>query len=465
MDNIFDQFDGKANVFDKFDEEANVFDQFKEPKKTDDTMEWKDVLVQGISNLPSSAAKLGTDVVNMLSHPIRTAKGAAKLIAGGTAKVFPGEGQEEVEAPADFLIDFYKKRYGSVENLKKTLAEDPVGVFADAATIAIPGGAVAKGVGATAKIKSLATAGQVIQKTGAIADPITAVVTGAKAASKLIPKTLPSKLYQSAVKFSKVIPETKRMELIKTGLKNKIMPTVDGLQRLEVNINGLNTKITNLLDTATKEGKLIPVKALFSHLKELRRATLKLSTEPLKDLRAIDNISKQIGMANKMLKRKSLTPIEAQKIKQAIYRENSKLYSKITQTPVKGKTKMAIARAAKESLENIFPEIKRLNKREGVLLELNKEIEKAASRISNRDIIGIGSPIKAHAGKAIAGAPGAAVGALSSILDFPRVKAKLAIVGHHLKNKEIKINQNSAFYTLGLLTTERIGLNELDKEK
>lgn len=429
-----------------------------------DNLTWGKAIVEGVKNIPSSAYKLGSDIASAVAHPIQTAEGVAKIIAGTTAKLVPGD-QPEVEKHIEPLIDFYKERYGSVEGFKQALAKDPVGILADVATIAIPAGKAVQGAGVASKLGAVAKTGEVISKGAALVDPITAVKTGVQASTKLIPKALPSKLYQSAVKFSKVIPEAKRAKMISTALDNKIMPTFDGLQKLEVKINDLNTKVSGLIDTATESGKTIPLNALFTELKGMRKDVLKLSTEPVKDLRAINNISKQMGIANKKLKRGRLTPTEVQELKQSIYREDETLYSKITQKPIKGKTKMAIARAAKSSLENIFPEIKELNRKQGSFIELNKEIEKAASRISNRDIIGIGGPIKAGMGKSAAGPAGMAVGLASGILDMPRVKSRLAIIANQLKKKGVKINPDSAFYTLGIITPERVGMNETEGGK
>ena len=88
-------------------------------------------------------------------------------------------------------------------------------------------------------------------------------------------------------------------------------------------------------------------------------------------------------------------------------------------------------------MEEIVPEIKGLNKKYGPMKDLEESLGKAISqRIINRDIMGIGLPIKAVAGSgagaAMAGGMGAAVGTgvglVLGIIDTPTVKAALAIM-------------------------------------
>jgi len=64
------------------------------------------------------------------------------------------------------------------------------------------------------------------------------------------------------------------------------------------------------------------------------------------------------------------TPDEAQKLKQRIYRELQSYYEKHKATPAKTEMRKAIARNARKLIEEIIPEIKQLNQKEGALIEL-----------------------------------------------------------------------------------------------
>jgi hypothetical protein len=418
-------------------------EEIEEPEELDfiKPMSIKSMISGAIENTPKSAKQFVTDLVTPFLHPKDTAKALGALGEGLAQKFVPG--RQENEQIVDDLVEMFKERYGGIENIKKTISEDPVGVVADISSLLVPAGAVAKGVGAISKVEKVSKLGRLTAKAGELLEPVSAVGKAVKGVvSKIIPKEMPTNLYQSAAKFSTVIPENIRKSLSTTALDNRIMPTLKGLDNLRENINSINDEITTLIDGATKSGKQIPINALFTHFKKLRKDAL-LSGEPISQKRAIDNIARQISKANRKVKKGFLSPGEAQKLKQNIYKETESLYSKATQRPIKGKTKQAVAKAAKESLEKLFPEIKQLNRNEGSLLALRKELEKSASRISNRDLLGIGIPIKGGAGGAIGGMPGLLGGAALGLFDTPAVKAKLAIVLNSLKKKGVVLAEDS----------------------
>ena len=115
---------------------------------------------------------------------------------------------------------------------------------------------------------------------------------------------------------------------------------------------------------------------------------------------------------------------------------------------------MAVARAAKEALEEIIPEIKLLNATEGALIDLQTHIERASARITNRDLLGIGMPIKGTMGGVVGGYPGATAGLALGLLDTPIVKSKIAIVLNRLKKQGIKVVPSAA---IGRLTAVKAG--------
>lgn len=81
-------------------------------------------------NIFPSAGRLIGDIATAVAHPIQTVKALGKTAVGAVEKAIPGE-QPQEEA-FDAVIDFYRQRYGSLENLQRTIVEDPVGFLADA---------------------------------------------------------------------------------------------------------------------------------------------------------------------------------------------------------------------------------------------------------------------------------------------------------------------------------------------
>lgn len=419
-------------------------------------MSWKSVMSQAVSNTPKSAAQFVEDLVSPFLHPIDTAKAVGNLAVGMKDKFVPGT--QESEQIVDDLIEVFKERYGGIENLKTTLAEDPVGITADIASVLVPGGVAVKGAGTAAKVGKIAKVGEAVSRIGKAIEPVSAVAKAAKEVGrKLIPKDAPSSWYQGAAKFSTTIPEAGRAKLAQTALDKGIMPTLSGLDKTRDMINKFNDEITILIDEATDAGKKIQVQKLFKEFTTLKN---KMSSEPLTRKKQISRVAREINFNFKKLGKKDITPAEAQRLKQAIYKETEGFYSSVKNSPAKIEAKHAVARAAKESIEEIFPEIKNLNKQEGALIELKKQLEKSASRISNRDLIGIGVPIKGGAGGAVAGPAGMAGGLILGLFDTPQVKAKLAIVANRLKKKGVILDDDSLMRKIIETTTPAIPLRQ-----
>ena len=270
----------------------------------------------------------------------------------------------------------------------------------------------------------------------------------------MIPKELPSKLYQSAAKFSTTLTSSQRTRLTTTALENQILPNIKGLEKAADNIDALNIKITDMIDQASTSGATIQVKDLFREFDALKKDA-SLSGTPIDAQKAIENIRKQILAANKKRGRTELTLAEAQQLKQQIYKETETYYAKMTEKPAKIKAQQAVARAAKEMIEDVFPEIKQLNKREGELIALRNALQRSSNRITNRDLMGIGVPIKGTMGGVIGGSPGAITGLALGLFDTPSVKARLAVTLARLQKQGVVISETSSFVKLGLFQTGR----------
>ena len=185
-----------ANPFDQFDQASsgNPFDQFDE-RKTDQRVQaqnWSDVPIAALKNAPASAMEFGKNLVEPFLHPIQTAENIGALGKGLYSKAEGAMGYEQnpeqkaqVETPANAVGDFFTQRYGGLDNLKKTMSEDPIGFLGDAATV-LTGGELAVGrvpgvIGQTAR-----AAGTV----GGAIDPLTNAVRAAGVGGKLAAKSL-----------------------------------------------------------------------------------------------------------------------------------------------------------------------------------------------------------------------------------------------------------------------------------
>jgi hypothetical protein len=225
------------------------------------------------------------------------------------------------------------------------------------------------------------------------------------------------------------------------------MPTVDGVNKLYTEIRGIDKTISSLIENAEKTGQKMDIADLFKEFDALESDAI-LSAKPLSKVSAMNNVKKQIKVANKAIGRKDFTPEQAQKLKQNIYKDIKEYYDKQLKLPMSVKAQKSVAKQAKLFLEEMIPEIKALNKKDADYISLMEALDRPVSRIANRDIIGIGAPIKAGTGGAVGaafGVPeiGIAIGTGLAVLDHPLVKARLAILLNKLEQQGIKISAES----------------------
>lgn len=146
-------------------------------------MGWGQVGQEALLNFGPSALQVGKDYWNAFRHPIQTAKAAGNLLAGGVQRLndvgspqLAGMQPQRIDtSTADAYGQHMKDRYGGLENIKRTLATDPVGFMADASVPLTAGG------GAAARVPGVVgRAGRAAQAAGAATDPLSIVGTGAK---------------------------------------------------------------------------------------------------------------------------------------------------------------------------------------------------------------------------------------------------------------------------------------------
>lgn len=129
-------------------------------------LSWGDVASQALHNTPESAGRFASDVAQPFIHPIQTAQNIGTLGHGLAQKLGLASGEDAIPA-ADAVGQYFKGRYGSLEGLKNSLANDPVGVAGDLSMV-LTGGetALARAPG------MLGRAGEVAGMAGRAIDPV-----------------------------------------------------------------------------------------------------------------------------------------------------------------------------------------------------------------------------------------------------------------------------------------------------
>jgi hypothetical protein len=183
--------------------------QAASPEKEKPTgMPWGEVGSQAIQNAPASAGRFIEGIAQPFIHPIDTAKalsnvGTGAIAMGGSALAasMPSETLPEAtfgeryqhgldivkkksgadETYPKAVGQLFKEKYGSVENLKRTLATDPVGVAADLSMLFTGGEtALARAPGIAGKVGEAAgTVGRAMNPIGAVGNVAKGIGYGA----------------------------------------------------------------------------------------------------------------------------------------------------------------------------------------------------------------------------------------------------------------------------------------------
>lgn len=148
-----------------------------------------EVLPAALSNLGGSAKLAAQGVGEAIMHPLDTLETMRQAVGGGAYNLLPEDAQKFVMgmsldperlkksiATANAIGGVYKDRYGSVDALKRTIAEDPIGAATDLSTILTGGGAAATKLGAVKTGGALGKMGEFTNPVSAITKPVNAMV-------------------------------------------------------------------------------------------------------------------------------------------------------------------------------------------------------------------------------------------------------------------------------------------------
>ena len=185
------------------------------PAEKSKPMGYGEMVGQAITNIPSSAGNLVSGLYHAVTNPVQTASGIMDVAAGGLQNAMPKsvvdfvnkfesnpEAAQRAVIAANEAGGALKQRYGSVEGIKNTIANDPVGAMADLSTLITGAGGLARGgaIGFNAIPKSAAsvktvsglnTTADILGKAADVTNPINAMVK------------LPSKAYDLAGALTK----------------------------------------------------------------------------------------------------------------------------------------------------------------------------------------------------------------------------------------------------------------------
>ena len=397
-----------------------------EPAKPMTAME---TATSAVKNIPASAGRLVGDLAQTVLHPVDTAKGLGRLAAGAAQLLIPGEqGSEQV---ARNVGKFYKDRYGGLEPFKKTLAEDPVGMAGDAATLLSGGGGLARFAGKAGGLSRLTKAGEALGRAGATIEPIGAATRGT---GKLISKSLPDfvkqgvspeGLYESAMKFSnnpRVLSPVDRRKAIKTGLGGGYLPNEASYNRLWNNVATNRGGVEKIITAGESAGDTIPTADVMRMLAPLETRAGRIQTVYPEFMQVIDEAKAQYAtMGDKI-------PVRvAQTLKETV--QDLSKYGTDDRSRFMVGVNKAVGRGLRLQLEQVYPDLAKLNSNSSALLTLENELAKATGRIGNRDLVNLGMKV-ALGGVGMGSGVMQKSNVILGLIDVPNIKARLAVALH-----------------------------------
>lgn len=353
-----------------------------------------------------------------LTNPVG-AGGRGQGVLGGALQV-GGQAIKAAVQPVVHPLDTLSGMYNMVRHPQDTAA----GIVQNFKNDQAAGGTPLAVENAAGQLLGSVEGGRVM---AAAARPVLQGSVNAAGKAALLGKT-PEAAYESALKPSTTkFSAAQRSDMVQTGLQQGIPVSKSGLETIGARIDALNDAIKQ--EIGKDPNRPISPTSSFQALRDTR-ARFQNQVTPAADMQAINSVGNEFADRfgpNGEFPQGTMPAANAQAMKSGTYTVLKGKYGEQGSATVEAQK--ALARGLKDEIAQQFPEISGLNAQESKLLALEPVLEQAVNRISNHQLIGIGSPIMGTAVKATTGSTsaGAIAMALKAVLDNPMVKSRLAI--------------------------------------
>lgn len=263
------------------------------------------------------------------------------------------------------------------------------------------------------------------------------------------------KLYQSAMKFStspKVLTPAERAAITETGLKYNFQPNDASYLRLKGMVDSNTDEVNKIINAGAAEGDTIPARDVLEgtgieDLLRRGRAVRGVTPGYEGSVKKVAGTFKEgeVGTPEQTIESTILgpdgkpaitrvipeeprpyTPTDLNTSKRQLYQELEDAYNKSTLSKPSVQVKKQLARGLKETLETMYPEVKKLNENSAELLALSDHLARSMGRVGNRDVIGLGDKIVLDMVTGRMASPTTAAMGIMTLLDRPQLKARLA---------------------------------------
>lgn len=375
-------------------------------------------------NTIANMSRLGMGVVQKIDPT------QGKLISKATQVLNPATmydrytgASTDYQPQAEAVGKFYKDRYGGVDNIKKSLYEDPTGVALDAATVLSGAGGLVKGAGTLSKSARIAQIGRGLETAGEVVNPLTYAGKASGVATKPLSKasdwfakqaeSLPTRGMGNPMKI-KDVKSVSPMPV--DELFNKYSTWDRSPESFQAGIDAAMVKGKELAKGATASGSKVDLlKALKSIDDEISQLAQKAKTSD-KAAAMVDELMRRRKMLVDSVSQNGYTPLKVDPSKITEIKQNFQSDVPSTQfgQPMSEMNKAAGTKKAYRSLisgiEEAVPGTKNLGREESALIKLKEIADNQVARQSAKQNINLQRLGGAGLGGLIGGVPGAIQG-------------------------------------------------------
>ena len=389
------------------------------------------------SNFVDSAVEFGTDFIQMPKDILSMAFGGGT--DNPTVAGFKALTTEEGRAA---LGEYYKERYGGVDEFQNALYEDPVGVMSDIAMLAMPASVlknVAK-VGGKLDVPGANTVSDAFEKAQKLldkADPINATgLAFTTGVNKLAADDYATKLYQEIIKPSNTIPQDTKAQIINHMLDTGITPDMDGANAAQARISDALAQSDELIGGSTETMPASDMLGYYEGQANPSQQTIDMDASAIARAKAaqarVDQMEPHFSPVGEdgPVYRPDLTAEEVRGQRRTA--DDQVRYDKGGQANTSSdaaKLNKGQADYLREVLGEMVPEIKPLNRQISMDIPAKEFAELAAQRAGNNNTIGLGAKMM--------GSGDLWKGLLMMTADNPANKARVARYVHGAKNNPL----------------------------
>lgn len=222
-----------------------------------------------LDNLVSSGSHFVEGLANTVLHPIDTAQNLSKVAAGGIEKVGPNSLKQtfggDYTPYADAVGQFYKERYGGLNNIGHTAYTDPVGFAADLGAVLTMGGGAAASAGkvlgtANRVGRTVNTAGELASRAGSMVDPLQLVAKGTSALGVKGAKRI---IHSNVKPSDKLVFNNPNVDIPEVILRENLSPGFKGARQAREIVSGSRKQTRQMIADYDATGPLLDTEQPF----------------------------------------------------------------------------------------------------------------------------------------------------------------------------------------------------------